>query len=91
VLVTKENDTPTTKFVNSISIVRKTNKEEETPDARTVEEPPNSQPLGYYLKHGINETTITNWVRGDRRNYSSKKVSVEEKGGGGEYDTLPGG
>ena len=60
VLVRKESDTPTTKFVNSISIVRKSNKEEETPDAQTIEEPPKSQPLGYYLKHGINETTITN-------------------------------
>ena len=42
VLVRKESDTPTTKFVNSISIVHKSNKEEETPDARTIEEPPKS-------------------------------------------------
>ena len=91
VLLRKESVTPTTKFVNSISIVHKSNEEEESPIAQTIEEPPKSQSLGYYLKHDINEKTITNWIRGDRHNQSSKMVSEEEEEGEDEYDTLPGG
>ena len=60
VLLRKEDVTPNTKFVNSISIVPEGNEEKETPIAQTVEEPQKSQSLGYYLKHEINEKTITN-------------------------------
>jgi hypothetical protein len=80
-LLRKENATPTTKFVNSISIVYEGNEEKETPIAQTVEEPPKSQSLGYYLKHDINEKTITNWIEGEGRNRSSKRVSEGEEVG----------
>jgi hypothetical protein len=82
-LLRKEDVTPTTKFVNSISIVHEGNEEKETPIAQTVEEPPRSQSLGYYLKHEINEKTITNWIEGDGRNRPSKKDSEKEEVGGG--------
>jgi hypothetical protein len=61
------------------------------PIAQTVEEPPKSQSLGYYLKHDINEKTITNWIEGDGRNRSSKRVSEGEEVGEDDYDTMPGG
>lgn len=64
-LLRKESVTPTTQFVNSITIVHEGNEEKETPIAQTVEEPPKSQSLGYYLKHDINKKTITNWIKGD--------------------------
>ena len=53
---------PNVKVVNSISIDHAINNEKEkTPNStQTVEEPPTSQPLGYYLKHDINKETITN-------------------------------
>lgn len=81
VLVRKENDNLVTKFVNSISNVYKDNNKEEktTINTPTIEEPPKSQPLGSYLKHNINEKTINNWMRNDRRNYSSKKISKEKR------------
>ena len=92
VLVRMGNDTPVTKFVNSISVIHKDNTKEEktTISTPTIEEPPKSQPLGSYLKHNINEKTIINWMRNDRRNYSSKKISNEKKEED-ECDTLPGG
>ena len=79
VLLRKDSVTPTTKFVNSISIVHEGNKEKETSIAQTVEETPRSQSLGYYLKHDINEKTITNWIDGDGRNRSYKKDSEGEE------------
>ena len=90
-LLRKESATPTTRFVNSITIVHEGNEEKETPSVQTIEEPPKSQSLGYYLKHDINENTITNWIKGDRRNQSSKQVSKKEKEGKDEYDTVLGG
>ena len=75
VLLRKESVTPTTKFVNSISIVHEGNEEKETPITQTVEEPPKSQSLGYYLKHEINEKTITNYIEGDGCHRSSKRES----------------
>ena len=90
-LLRKESVIPTTRFVNSITIVHTDNEKVETPTEQTVEEPPKSQSLSYYLKHDINENTITNWIKGDERNQSSKQGSEKEEGGKDEYDTLPGG
>jgi hypothetical protein len=89
-LLRKESVTPTTRFVNSITIVHTDNEKVETPREQTTEEPPQSQPLSYYLKHDINESTITNWIKGDGRNQSSKQGSEKEEEGNDEYDTLPG-
>ena len=80
-LLRKEGATPTTRFVNSITIVHEDSEEKETPSEQTFEEPPNSQSLGYYLKHNINENTITNWIKGDGRNQPSKQISKKKKGG----------
>lgn len=90
VLLRKEDVTPTTKFVNSISIVHEGNEEKEIPIAQTIEEPPKSQSLGYYLKHDINEKTITNWIEGDGRNRSSKRDPAGEEVWEDDYDTAPG-
>jgi hypothetical protein len=90
-LLRKGSVTPITQFVKSITIVHKSNEEKGTPIAQTVEEPEKSQSLGYYLKHDINEKTITNWIKGDGRNQSSKRVSEGEEEGNEEYDTLRGG
>ena len=53
-LLRKESIIPTTRFVNSISIVHMDNEKVETPSEQTTEEPPKSQSLNYYLKHDIN-------------------------------------
>ena len=90
-LLRKESVTPTTQFVNSITIVHKDNEKVETPAKQTLEKPPESQPLSYYLKHDINKNTIANWIKGDGRNQPSKLGSKKEKKGKDEYDTLPGG
>lgn len=90
-LLRKESATPTTRFVNSITIVHEDSEEKETPSEQTFEEPPKSQSLGYYLKHNINENTITNWIKGDGRNKPSIQISKKRKEGEDEYDTLPGG
>jgi hypothetical protein len=91
-LLRKESITPTTQFVNSITIVHKDNEKVETPTEQIVDEPPKSQPLSYYLKHEINEDTITNWIKGDGRNQPPKQGSEkEEEGEAEEYNTLPGG
>ena len=74
ILLRKKSATPTTRFVNSITIVHEDNEEKETPSEQTFEEPSKSQSLGYYLKHNINENTITNWIKGNRHNQSSKQV-----------------
>lgn len=90
-LLRKESVIPTTRFVNSIAIVHTDNEKVETPSEQTTEEPPKSQSLSYYLKHDINESTITNWIKGDGRNQSSKQGSEKEEEGKDEYDTLHGG
>lgn len=90
-LLRKESVIPTTRFVNSITIIHMNNEKAETPNEQTTEEPPKSQSLSYYLKHDINENTITNWIKGDGRNQSSKQGSEKEEEGKDEYDTLPGG
>jgi hypothetical protein len=90
-LLRKESVTPATQFVNSITIVHKDNEKVEAPAKQTLKEPSKSQPLSYYLKHDINENTITNWIKGDGRNQPSEQSSEKEEGGKDEYDTLPGG
>ena len=60
------------------------------PAKQTLEKSPESQPLSYYLKHDINESTITNWIKGDGRNQPSKQGSEKEEKVKDEYDTLPG-
>jgi hypothetical protein len=90
-LLRKESVTPATQFVNSITIVHKDNEKVEAPAKQTLEEPSKSQPLSYYLKHDINENTITNWIKVDGRNQPSEQSSEKEEGGKDEYDTLPGG
>jgi hypothetical protein len=90
-LLRKESVTPTTQFVNSITIVHKDDEKVETSAKQTLEEPPRSQPLSHYLKHDINESTITNWIKGNEHNQPSKQGSENEEGGKDEYDTLLGG
>jgi hypothetical protein len=90
-LLRKESVTPITQFVNSITIVHKDSEKVETPAKQTLEEPSKSQPLSYYLKHDINENTITDWIKGDGRNQPSEQNSEKVEGGRNEYDTLPGG
>lgn len=92
ILLRKESTTPTTQFVNSITIIHKDSEKVETPTKQTLEEPSKSQPLSYYLKHEINESTITNWIKGDRHNQPPKQgTEKEEEGEAEEYNTLPGG
>lgn len=90
-LLRKESATPTTRFVNSITIVHTDNEKVETPSEQATEELPKSQSLSYYLKLDINESTITNWIKGDGRNQSSKQGSEKEEERKDEYDTLLGG
>jgi hypothetical protein len=91
ILLRKESVTPTTQFVNSITIVHKDNEKVETLAKQTLEKPPESQPLSYYLKHDINKNTIANWIKGDGRNQSSRQIPEKEEEEEDEYDTLPGG
>lgn len=69
--------------------MHKDNEKIEAPAKQTLGEPSKSQPLSYYLKHDINENTITNWIKADGRNQPSEQSSEKEEGGKDEYDTLP--